>query len=107
MKTTGGSSQFCGVLGAKWDCSPLKDPIMQTSLHRHCGFLLLVSLSRLLPVSPSPARADIFQWEFINPADPGQGKRQSTTPVPGGAGVDAAPGAVIDYRDLTMAYFIG
>ena len=41
----------------------------------------------------SAARADIFQWEYINPADPSQGKQQSTTLAPDGAGVDAVPGA--------------
>jgi uncharacterized protein YjbI with pentapeptide repeats/CubicO group peptidase (beta-lactamase class C family) len=69
--------------------------------------ILLVSLSPLLLVSPSPAHADIFQWEYINPADPSQGKRQSTTLAPGGAGVDAVPGAILSGRDLTMAYLIG
>ena len=53
------------------------------------------------------ARADIFQWEYINPADPSQGKRQSTTLAPDGAGVDAVPGADLSGRDLTMAYLIG
>jgi uncharacterized protein YjbI with pentapeptide repeats len=53
------------------------------------------------------ARADIFQWEYIDPADPSQGKRQSTTLAPDGAGVDAAPGANLSNRDLTMAYLIG
>ena len=33
------------------------------------------------------ARADIFQWEYINPPDPSQGKQQSTTLCPGGSGV--------------------
>src|SRR5262245_18638751 len=54
-----------------------------------------------------PCWADIFRWEYINPADPSQGKRQSTTLAPDGAGVDAVPGAVLDHRDLTMAYLIG
>jgi uncharacterized protein YjbI with pentapeptide repeats len=53
------------------------------------------------------ARADIFQWEYINPADPSQGKQQSTTLAPGGAGVDAIPGADLQNRNLTMAYLIG
>ena len=43
----------------------------------------------------SVAQADIFQWEYINPADPSQGKQQSTTLAPDGAGVDAVPGATI------------
>jgi uncharacterized protein YjbI with pentapeptide repeats len=64
-------------------------------------------LSPLLLVCPSPARADIFQWEYINPADPSQRKRQSTTLAPDGAGVDAVPGADLSYRNLTMAYLIG
>jgi uncharacterized protein YjbI with pentapeptide repeats len=53
------------------------------------------------------ARADIYQWEYINPADPSQGKRQSTTLAPGGGGVDAVPGADLSERDLTMGYLVG
>src|SRR5262245_9583569 len=55
----------------------------------------------------SIAPADIFQWEYIDPADPSQGKQQSTTLAPDGAGVDAVPGADLSSRDLTMAYLIG
>jgi uncharacterized protein YjbI with pentapeptide repeats len=55
----------------------------------------------------SSARADIFQWEYINPADPSQGKQQSTTLVPDGAGVDAVPRANLSNRNLTMAYLMG
>jgi uncharacterized protein YjbI with pentapeptide repeats len=68
---------------------------------------LLVSLPPLLLISPSPAHADIYQWEYTNAADPSQGKRQSTTLAPGGAGVDAAPDADLNGRNLTMAYLIG
>ena len=59
--------------------------------------------------SPSlcAARADIFQWEYINPADPSQGKQQSTTLAPDGAGVDAVPAPILSHRNLTMAYLIG
>ena len=53
------------------------------------------------------AWADIFQWEYINPADPGQGKQQSTLLAPDGAGVDALPGADLYGRNLTTAYLIG
>ena len=77
------------------------------SIANRCSRVLLVSLSPLLLVSPSPARADIFQWEYIDPADPSQGKRQSATLAPDGAGVDAVPGADLSYRNLTMAYLIG
>src|SRR5262245_19343355 len=53
------------------------------------------------------ARADIFQWEYINPADPNQGKQQSTTLAPDGAGVDAVPAANLSHRNLNMAYLFG
>src|SRR5262245_23791851 len=58
-------------------------------------------------LSVTSARADIFQWEYINPADPSQGKQQSTTLAPDGAGVDAVLGADLRGRNLTMAYLIG
>jgi uncharacterized protein YjbI with pentapeptide repeats len=74
------------------------------SRRRH---ILLVSFFPLLLVSPSPAPADIFQWEYIDPADPSQGKQQSTMLAPDGAGVDAVPGADLAGRNLTMAYLIG
>src|SRR5262245_50989320 len=61
----------------------------------------------LLVFVDSLARAAIFQWEYINPADPSQGRQQSTTLAPGGAGVDAVPGADLAERNLTMAYLIG
>jgi hypothetical protein len=79
---------------------------MQTIFNRLIRFLL-VSLSPLLFVCFSPARADIFQWEYIDPADPARGKQQSTTLAPDGAGVDAVPGANLDSRNLTMAYLMG
>ena len=53
------------------------------------------------------AYADIYQWEYIDPADPSQGKRQSTTLAPGGAGIDAVPGADLSKRNLTRGYLIG
>jgi uncharacterized protein YjbI with pentapeptide repeats len=68
--------------------------------------VLTATCSALICVTTA-ARADIFQWEYINPADPSQGKRQSTTLAPDGAGVDAAPGADLASRDLTRAYLIG
>ena len=53
------------------------------------------------------ARADIFEWEYVNPANPSLGKQQSTTLARGGAGVYAIPDANLSHRDLTMAYLIG
>src|SRR5262245_15212426 len=58
-------------------------------------------------LSVTSARADIFQWEYVNPADPSQGKQQSTTLAPDGAGVDAVPGANLDSRNLSKAYLKG
>src|SRR5258706_155220 len=55
---------------------------------------------------PGPASADIFQWQYINPADPSQGKQPSATLCPGGAGVNAVPYADLNSRNLTMAYLI-
>jgi hypothetical protein len=51
----------------------------------------------------SAARADIFQWEYVNPLDASQGKRQSTTLCLDGAGVDAEPGAQFWGHNLRMA----
>jgi uncharacterized protein YjbI with pentapeptide repeats len=53
------------------------------------------------------ARADIFQWEYINPANPSLGKQQSTMLAPDGAGASAVPAANLPNRNLTMAYLIG
>src|SRR5262249_47700848 len=67
----------------------------------------VVALMCMESVESNSARADIFQWEYINPADPSQGKRQSTTLAPGGAGANAVPLANLDGRNLTKAYLIG
>jgi uncharacterized protein YjbI with pentapeptide repeats len=75
----------------------MKQPFPKTALA-----ILLV-----LAASHPTARADIFQWQFINPADPGMGKQQSTTLCIDGAGAGAFPGADIRARNLTMAYLIG
>ena len=76
---------------------------------KHWTVLVTASLATLLALfAPAPvARADIFQWEYINPANPSQGKQQSTTLAPDGAGVNAVPGANLSNRNLTMAYLIG
>ena len=65
-------------------------------------------LAAVLPIAPTAvARADIFQWEYVNPADPSQGKQQSATLVPDGAGVNVAPAANLTNRNLSMAYLHG
>lgn len=53
------------------------------------------------------ARADIFQWQYIDPANPGLGRQQSTILAPDGAGASAVRGANLSNRNLTKAYLIG
>src|SRR5687768_11821667 len=76
---------------------------------KHWTVLLTASVATLLALfAPAPvARADIFQWEYLNPANPSQGKQPSTMLTPGGAGVNAVPGANLTFRDLTMGFLIG
>ena len=64
----------------------------------------ILSIVAMMFAFAPAAHADIFQWEYINPADPTQGKRQSTTLCPSGAGVDAVPGARLGGLNLRMAY---
>src|SRR5262245_21083421 len=69
--------------------------------------LRMIAVMIALVAFAGDLHADIFQWEYINPAEPSLGKQQSTKLCPGGAGVDAVPRAYFPYRDLTMAYLIG
>jgi len=54
------------------------------------GRVLIVPLIGLL-VLAGRARTDIDQWEYINPTDPSQGKRQSSVLAPDGAGLSPSP----------------
>jgi uncharacterized protein YjbI with pentapeptide repeats len=59
-------------------------------------------------VCVAPTQADIYQWVWANPER--TLKQQSTTLCPDGAGVTAAPGALLGGfggRDFTRAYLIG
>ena len=58
-------------------------------------------------LSFTSAKADIFEWEYIDPSNPLLGKQASTTLCPDGAGIVPAPAAVIHSRDLTKAYLSG
>jgi uncharacterized protein YjbI with pentapeptide repeats len=80
---------------------------MHAILNRRSRVLQIAAALFALVALAASARADIFQWEYINPADPSQGKRQSTTLAPDGTDVDAVPGANLSNRNLTMAYLIG
>jgi uncharacterized protein YjbI with pentapeptide repeats len=77
---------------------------MQSAPNRRGHVAQIAAVMFAIVAFSSAAQADIFQWEYINPADPSQGKRQSTTLAPDGAGVDAAPGANLARRNLIMAY---
>ncbi|MBA3484923.1 MAG: pentapeptide repeat-containing protein, partial [Pirellulales bacterium] len=75
---------------------------------KYWSALVTASLTTLTAFTLGPVvRADIFQWEYINPADPSQGKQPSTTLCPDGAGAYAGPAANLANRNLTMAYLIG
>jgi uncharacterized protein YjbI with pentapeptide repeats len=80
---------------------------MQTIPNRCIRMLHVAAAMFALAAFARSAQADIFQWEYINPADPTQGKRQSTTLAPDGGGVDALPGADWSQRNLTKAYLEG
>ena len=71
--------------------------------------MLRLSLATLLALfAPAPvARADIFQWEYINPANPRRGKAAKHDARSRRRGANAVPGANLSGRNLTMAYLIG
>ena len=80
---------------------------MHAILNRRSRVLQIAAAMFPLIVFATAGRADIFQWEYLNPADPSQGKRQSTMLVPDGLGANPMPGANLSLRDLTMADLIG
>jgi len=70
---------------------------------RRTAWLFCIGLCLLA----GPAAADIHQWEWVDPGDPDQGRQASTTLCPDGLGRHAAPGANLDYLNLTRAYLAG
>jgi len=70
---------------------------------RTVGMVVVVALAALA----AAARADIYQWEWVDPGDHSQGKRESATLCPDGAGKVAEPFAYLWRLDLTQAYLIG
>jgi hypothetical protein len=62
-----------------------------------------VSITSLLPPPPF----NIFQWEYINPNDPSQGKRESSVLAADGYGLHAAPGLQAAGKNLTRAFLAG
>src|SRR4051794_23254068 len=53
------------------------------------------------------ARADIFQWEYVDPSNPSLGKKASATLCPDGAGVNPGPLVGLEILNLTKAYLSG
>ena len=67
---------------------------------------LFTLLSAIL-VLTSASHADIFEWQWVDPLDHSQGKKESNILCPGGAGLVPEPGMVGNWADLTKAYLIG
>ena len=67
--------------GANWDS--LRE-CKETTMKR--VVLALTCAVALSSLAAGVARADIYQWAWVNPSDPSLGKYQSTTLCPGGAG---------------------
>ena len=61
----------------------------------------------LLLAFSTVARADIYQWKWVDPGNPDLGKIPSDTPCPDGVGVSAGSYVDLSDRDLTQAYLIG
>jgi hypothetical protein len=55
---------------------------MRNILNRPSRLLQIAAAMLPLVAFGANAEADIFQWEYINPADPSQGKQQSATLAP-------------------------
>jgi len=50
--------------------------------------------------------ADIYQWEWVDRYDHSQGRQQSSTLCPDGAGQDAVPNVRLSNLDLTQAWLL-
>jgi hypothetical protein len=78
---------------------------------KYSTVLAMASLATLLALcAPNPgARADIFQWEYINPAIPSLGKQPSTTLALDGAGAiigASLPAYWVDGGEWSPGYFV-
>jgi hypothetical protein len=82
---------------------------MRANYARHfSGNGKIIFFAALLSFSPlSPAHSAIYQWQWIDPSNPAQGKRESTTLCPDGAYANALPGANLINLQLFKAYLIG
>ena len=67
-------------------------PSLSRSFTIHMAFVR-TAIIITLTLSAGTAHADIYEWQYINPADPSQGKEPSSVVCPGGSGAVAVPGA--------------
>jgi hypothetical protein len=86
------------------DNNPLfyENSIMKNSVLPIIGISVITFL-----LCNSILQATIFQWAWVDPTDPSQGKIQSSNVCIGGTGVSAVPNAFLTSRNLTQAYLIG
>ena len=69
------------------------------------GYADNLSLVFHAPLPPAPF--NIFQWKYVNPHDPSQGKLESSVLAQSGFGLHAEPGLQATGKNLTKAYLIG
>ncbi len=77
------------------------------SCYYRCRMLLVcgsIAVCFVANVTASQARADVFQWEYIDPAKPYQGKQRSSTLCDDGASVRAGAGVDLSHMNLAKAY---
>ena len=110
-----GGGQFAGEARA-FLLSPVPEPAscallclgmlllsLRKSRHRRSLAQAMLALCATMPTT----HADIYQWEYVNPASTSEGKRESANLTPDGAGANAVSGAMLFGRNLTKAYLIG
>lgn len=68
---------------------------------------LVALIGMILLCSPHPGVAQVYQWEYVDPANPSLGKQQSSMLAPDGATADLSSPIGLGGRDLTMAYLAG
>ena len=78
-----------------------------SALAARAAVIALAAAGWLAVAGGQRAVGDIFQWAWVDPADPSQGKFESDVLSPDGLGRDATPRAFLRDLDLTQAYLIG
>ena len=69
--------------------------------------LTIIASVLLSTACASQSRADIYEWAWVDPADPTQGVYQSSIVCPGGSGASAQQYTNLSGLTLTQAYLIG